>query len=226
MNCSYRLGWIFFRTLFATYFPSRFFNAARVPAEGAVILAANHASFIDPPLVGAGFNRAVNYLGRDTLFNIPVLAFLLRSWRVVPVDRDGGGGAGLKAILRRLREGGMILLFPEGTRTRDGHLQPAKPGVGLIVLRSDAPIVPVRLFGTFEAYGRHRKLPRPGRFIVHYGPPLDFRTLREEARHCSKERLKGIYQEIADEIMAAIAALSPHPEQSPPANAQIPHRSE
>jgi 1-acyl-sn-glycerol-3-phosphate acyltransferase len=206
MNWSYRLGWIFFRTLFSTYFRCQFFNAERVPEKGPVILASNHASFIDPPLVGAGFNRMVNYFARHTLFHVPVLGAMLRSWKVVPVDRESGG-AGLKAILDRLTEGGIILLFPEGTRTSDGTLLPAKSGVGLTVIKSTAPVVPVRVFGTFNVYGRKLKFPRPGRLAVKYGQPLDFRALREEATICSKPRLKAIYQQVADDIMEAIARL-------------------
>jgi 1-acyl-sn-glycerol-3-phosphate acyltransferase len=208
MNWSYRLGWIFFRTLFSTYFRCQFFNAERVPAKGPVILASNHASFIDPPLVGAGFNRMVNYLARHTLFRVPILGAMLRSWKVVPVDRESGG-AGLKAIMDRLMEGGIILLFPEGTRTSDGSLLPAKSGVGLTVIKSTAPVVPVRVFGTFEVYGRRLRFPRPGRLTVKYGQPLDFQALREEARTCTKPRLKKIYQEVAEEIMAAIKKLDP-----------------
>jgi len=209
MNLSYRLGWCFFRCVYSTYFRCHFFNPERVPKEGPVILASNHASFIDPPLVGAGFHRAVNYLGRNTLFDVPVLAALLRSWKVVPVDREGGGGAGLKAILDRLLEGGIILLFPEGTRSADGKLRPAKSGIGLTVIKSSAPVVPVRVFGTFEAFGRHMKFPRPRRVAVKYGHPLDFKALREEAKICPKPRLKDIYQQVADEIMAEIGRLEP-----------------
>lgn len=212
MNWSYRLGWIFFRTVFATYFPTRFFNAERVPETGPVILASNHASFIDPPLAGAGFNRMVNYFARDTLFRVPILGRMLRSWKVVPVDREGGG-AGLKTILDRLLEGGIILLFPEGTRTSDGRLLSAKSGVGLVVIKSAAPVVPVRLFGTFEAYGRHLKFPRPRRLVVKYGPQLHFQALREEAKVCSKPRLKEIYRQAASEIMSAIASLEPKPDE-------------
>ena len=207
MNVSYRLAWIFFRTLYLTCFRCRYLHPERVPLEGPVILAANHASFLDPPLIGAGFNRMVNYLARNTLFDAPVVGALLRSWKVVPVDREGGGGAGLKAILDRLIDGGIILLFPEGTRTSDGELRPARAGIGLAVIKSDAPVVPVRVFGTFKAYGRHMKIPRPRRVAVKYGHPLDFKILRAEAKTCSKPRLKEIYQQVSDEIMAAIARL-------------------
>jgi 1-acyl-sn-glycerol-3-phosphate acyltransferase len=209
MNPIYFLGWVFFRMVFAVYFRWRVFHPERVPPEGPVILAANHASALDPPLVGAGVKRGVHMLARDTLFRFPVFGWLLRKWEAVPVDREGGGAAGLRAILHSLEEGKAILLFPEGTRTRDGKLQPARSGVGLIVVKSGAPVVPVRVFGTYEAYGRHMKIPRPHRVAIKYGEPLRFDELCVEARHCSKARLKEIYQEIADRIMETITALEP-----------------
>ena len=207
MNFSYRLGWLGFRLMYSTYFRWRVFNPERVPPTGAVILASNHASFLDPPLIGSGLSRGINYLARESLFRFPGVGALLRSWSAVPVDRDGGGAAGLKAILDRLLAGGGIILFPEGTRTRDGKLQPARSGIGLIVIKSQAPVVPVRAFGTFEAYGRNYRLPRPRRVAVKYGELMRFETLRAEAKTCPKARLKEIYQQIADEIMAAIAKL-------------------
>jgi 1-acyl-sn-glycerol-3-phosphate acyltransferase len=209
MNLSYRLGWLGFRALYRFYFRWRVFNAERVPLEGPVILAANHASFLDPPLIGSGLRRGINYLARESLFRFPGMGALLRSWQVVPVDRDGGGAAGLKTILDRLLAGGAIILFPEGTRTRDGRLQPARSGIGLTVIKSDAVVIPVRTFGTFEAYGRNQKFPRPFPVAVKYGEPMRFEKLRAEAKNCSRARLKEIYQQIADEIMAAIAKLEP-----------------
>ncbi len=210
MNPSYKIGWHFFRGLFRFYFGWRVFNAERVPESGPVILACNHASYIDPPLAGAGLNRPISYLARASLFRVPILAAILRSWEVVAVDRDGGTGGGFKAILERLEGGGAILLFPEGTRTPDGQLQPARAGLGLAVIKSTAPVVPVRLFGTYQAYGRRQCWPRPRRRLtVKYGRPMDFAARRAEARACAKPRVKAIYQEVAEEIMAAIAKLEP-----------------
>jgi 1-acyl-sn-glycerol-3-phosphate acyltransferase len=209
MNLSYRLGWTTFRFLFATYFRWRVFNPERVPLEGPVILASNHASFLDPPLVGSGVHRLCNMLARDTLFRYWGIGALLRSWKAVPVDREGGGAAGLRAILDRLLDGGAILLFPEGTRTPDGNLRPARSGIGLTVIKSTAPVVPVRVFGTFDAFNRKALFPKPKRVMVKYGQPMDFAALREEAKTCSKPRLKEIYQQVADEIMAAITKLEP-----------------
>ena len=209
MNFVYFLGWCGFRNLYRFYFRWRVFNAERVPLQGPVILASNHASFLDPPLVGAGIRRGINYLARDTLFRYPVIGWLLRKWNSVPVDREGGGAAGLKAILDRLLAGGAIILFPEGTRSRDGELQPARSGIGLTVIKSDAVVVPVRVFGTFKAYGRHVRVALPHRVMVKYGKPMRFEPLRSEAKNCTKARLKQIYQEVADEIMTAIARLEP-----------------
>ncbi len=207
MKLIYRIPWQLCRFGFATYFRWRVYHPERVPPEGPVILASNHTSFLDPPLIGASLRREINYLARASLFDVPVLGFLLRRWNVVPVVREGGGGAGLKAILDRLLAGGAILLFPEGTRSLTGQLQPARSGIGLTVIKSTAPVVPVRVLGTFEALGRDHRFPRPRQVTVMFGPPLHFEQLRAEAQTCPKPRLKEIYQQVAEEIMGEIARL-------------------
>ena len=209
MNFVYYCGWQFFRTAYRIYFRAEWFHPERVPESGPVILACNHASILDPPMVGAALHRGINYLARESLFRFPVVGWVLRKWDAVPVDRDGGGAAGLKQILERLLAGGGIILFPEGTRTPNGELQAARSGIGLTVIKSNAPVVPVRVFGTFKAYGRDVPFPRPHKIMAKYGKPMDFAKLRAEAKTCSKARLKEIYQEIADEIMAVIAKLEP-----------------
>ena len=212
MKPIYFIGWSFFRIFYRIYNRWEVFNPENVPPTGPAILASNHASFMDPPLVGAAARREINYLARESLFRFPVLGSLLRAVNAVPVDREGGGAAGLRAIFDRLLKGGAIILFPEGTRTLDGSLRPAKSGIGLTVIKSEAPVVPVRVFGTFDAFSRHHSFPRPSKIAVKFGKPLDFSKLREEARTCSKPRLKEIYQEVADEIMREIAVLEPRPD--------------
>ena len=209
MNSVYLVGWLFFRTVYKFYFRWSVFNAERVPLSGGVILASNHSSFLDPPLVGSGVHREINYLARKSLFRFPLFGAILRKVRAVPVDREGGGAAGLKVVLDRLNDGGAIILFPEGTRSLDGKLQPARSGIGLTVIKSSAPVVPVRVFGTYEAWGRNVRIPRPHKIAVKYGKPMDFTVLRAEAKNCSKDRLKQIYQEIADEIMLTIRKMEP-----------------
>ena len=207
MKPIYFLGWSFFRIFYRIYNRWEVFNPENVPATGPAILASNHASFLDPPLIGAAARREINYLARESLFRFPVIGSILKAVNAVPVDREGGGAAGLRAIFDRLLKGGAIILFPEGTRSPDGSLRAAKSGIGLTVIKSEAPVVPVRVFGTFDAFSRHHSFPRPKKVAVKFGKPLDFAQLRAEAQVCSKPRLKEIYQEVADEIMKAIAAL-------------------
>lgn len=212
MSVAYYIGRSLFRTAFRFYFGWQVFDAGRVPRTGPVILASNHASFLDPPLVGSAVKRGCSILARVTLFRNPVFGGILRAVDAVPVDRDGGSAAGLKTILEKLAEGRAIVLFPEGTRTADGNLQPARSGIGLMAMKSGAPVVPVRVFGTFEAFGRQRRFPRRHRLIVKFGHPLLFEKQRAELNTCSRERLKAIYQEVAEEIMAGIATLEPGPD--------------
>ncbi len=106
MNLAYRISWWVFRLAYATYFRWRVYNPERVPLQGPVVLAANHASILDPPLIGAALKRALNYLARDTLFSVPILGWLLRLWEVVPVDRDGGGAAGRRDKIKRASSAG------------------------------------------------------------------------------------------------------------------------
>jgi 1-acyl-sn-glycerol-3-phosphate acyltransferase len=123
MNWVYYITWSVCRFIYSTYFRWRVIDSQNVPTEGPVILAANHASFIDPPMVGCGINRTTNYLARESLFRFIGIGWYLRKLSAVPVDRDGGGASGLRMIMSRLEAGGAILLFPEGTRTRDGKLK-------------------------------------------------------------------------------------------------------
>jgi 1-acyl-sn-glycerol-3-phosphate acyltransferase len=207
MKPLYFAGWNLFRLYFRLYHRWEISGAENVPGSGPAILASNHASFLDPPLVGAASRREINYLARETLFSFPIVGTILRNVNAVPVDREGGGAAGLRAILNRLLTGGAIILFPEGTRSSDGNLQKAKSGIGLTVIKSEAPVVPVRVFGTFAAFNRRLRIPRPRKVKVKFGNPMQFAALRLEAKTCSKPRLKEIYQQVADEIMIRIAEL-------------------
>ncbi len=205
----YRVCRVLVRGLLKSCFAWQPYHANRIPPVGPLILAANHVSFADPPLIGAAIERPVTFLARETLFDVPLLNPLIRSLNAIPVDRDGGSPGGLRTVLSRLEAGAAVLLFPEGTRSPDGRLQSARSGIGLIVIRTTAPVIPIRIFGLYEIWGRHRKFPKLGPVGVKYGRPLDFHELRAEAVTASKQRTKAIYDEISREIMAAIGRLEP-----------------
>jgi 1-acyl-sn-glycerol-3-phosphate acyltransferase len=209
MNLDYLAAWITSFTLLRFYFHGKALNPERFPRTGPVIIAANHESYLDPFLIGAGLPRALNYLCRESMFRFPIVGFYLRSVNCIPVDRDGGGAKGLMAIRDRLVGGDAVILFPEGTRTPDGNIQRAHAGIGLLIIKSTAPVMPVRVFGMYRAYNRHMLFPRPWHAMIKYGRPMLFERQREEAKTCSKARLKVIYQEVSDELMDTIARLEP-----------------
>lgn len=167
-----------------------------VPAQGGALLAANHASFLDPPLVGIGVPRQLHYMARKSLFRIPVFGRAIRAVKAVPVKRGAADLGSIRACIRVLRGGGALVVFPEGTRTYDGEIQPFKAGFAMMAARAGVPIVPVGVCGSYKVWPRHRALPRPGRVRVAYGTPLD-----------PPERSKEACSEAAREVESHVRAL-------------------
>ena len=200
MTPLYRAGHMLCTAVAELAFRLKIHGRENLIEEGPAILASNHASYLDPPLVGVACRKEIFYLARKSLFEKPVLGPVLTRVNCIPIDRDRGDVAAVRAILRLLKEGKRTLVFPEGTRSKDGKLQPARGGLGLIIAKSLAPVVPVRIFGSYAA------LPRSGG--IHFsqvtmvvGKPLIF----TKADLGTDERLA--YQVLSDRVMAAIAAL-------------------
>ena len=141
------------------------------PCSGGVLLVCNHLSFLDVFLLGMPLRRPLNYVARSTLF-VPGLGALIRSVGGFPIQREGMGASGMKETLRRLRSGGIVTLFPEGTRSPNGELGSLKPGIAILVSRAGVPIVPAGLAGTFEVWPRSRLIPVLHPIRIHYGPPI------------------------------------------------------
>ena len=142
-----------------------------VPATGGVLLISTHLSHLDVFVLGLTMSRPLNYMARSSLF-VPPLGFLIRSVGGFAIRREGIGAEGLKETLRRLRAGGIVALFPEGTRSRDGELAPLKPGIAALAARTRMPVVPAAVAGTFEAWPRSARFPRPHPVRIHFGPPI------------------------------------------------------
>ena len=200
MNFYYWLGYHLSRLFAQLFFGFRIIHRERVIQTGPVILAINHQSFLDPPLAGNACDRAIFYLAKKSLMNVPVLGWLLPKLNVIPVNLEGDRSA-LKALLRILRAGECALVFPEGTRTPDGTLQPGLPGVGLLIAKTRAPVVPMRIFGAHDVWPIHGKLRLSGKITIVVGEPIYFSDADVQGGG------KDLYAHLSQRVMDAIASL-------------------
>jgi 1-acyl-sn-glycerol-3-phosphate acyltransferase len=184
-------------------FRLRIVHRERMINHGPVILAANHQSFLDPPFAGSASDRGIYFLTRKSLLDGPFFGWLLPKLNVIPVDSDSGKDrTALKALIRILKAGEGTLVFPEGGRTPDGSLQPALPGVGLVIAKTLAPVVPMRIFGAYEAWPMGQKFPRFRPVTVVVGEPIYFTAADVEGGG------KDLYAQLSQRVLDAIASLS------------------
>ena len=143
-----------------------------IPTEGPLILAANHASNFDAIVLGSWLiprlGRRIHWLGKKELFAWPIVGWAAANGGVHPVDRGTADVEAFRLAQRILTEGQVLFVFPEGTRSPDGGLQAAQDGVAVLALRTDAPIVPLGIAGSYRVWPRGQKLPATGR--PHHGP--------------------------------------------------------
>ena len=195
-------GFYYFVTVIArVFFRFRIVHPERRLLTGPVILAMNHESYLDPPLVGIASGREVYFLARKTLLDLPVFSWLLPKLNVVPVDQEGTDRSALKALIRIVKAGHATVVFPEGARTLDGELQPVQPGIGFVIAKTLAPVLPMRIFGAHEAMPRGQKRLRLRRITIVFGEPIQFTDADLVPR--SKE----VYQRLSERVMERIAAL-------------------
>ncbi len=166
--------------------------------KGPALLVANHQSFLDPLLIGLCARRPLVYLARKTLFRNRFFAAMIRSLNAVPIDQEGVGKEGLRTILDQLELGNPVVVFPEGERTPHGRMLPLKPGIHLLIRRTQAPIVPVGIAGSYDAWPRWRAYPIPaplfwpagaGTISVSLGKPIDARRFAELPREQALQEL-------------------------------------
>ena len=186
----------FVRSLFRGYFAVihrwQVIGRENVPMDGPVLLLANHISVLDPPLVGVGTDREVTIMAKEELFQVPLLAPIIRGLHAFPVKRGAGDRAALRLALGLLEEGHCLLMFPEGTRSKTGEMVEGQTGAAYFALRSEAKIVPAAIIGRYGLFRRIKLV---------YGKPLDISEFR--AMKSNKQTLA----DLTEHIMAAIEAL-------------------
>ena len=155
---------IFCKLFFRIYFDGQ----ENIPGEGAFVLVSNHQSVLDPMLCVICMKRPVYFLARQTLFHNRFLRWFFSSVNIIPIKRERGEAnlSAVKTAVSRLKQGSIICVFPEATRTLDGKISPLKPGFGLLSRRGKTPAVPLMIDGAFECWPKHKKVFSPGPISV------------------------------------------------------------
>ena len=195
----YGILWVLARTIGWCCFRYRVVGA--VPRTGGFIVAANHASYVDIPLLGCGMRRRAWFLGRSDLFPVPGLKAICQWLGWIPLkagrfDRDAFGKA-----VALIKAGQVVVIFPEGSRSLDGRLHSAKPGIGMLVAQTGCPVVPVYIKGTFDVLPPGTMWPHFRPVTILYGDSLAF------PRDGEDEDAKQFYQKVSRTVMDRIASL-------------------
>jgi 1-acyl-sn-glycerol-3-phosphate acyltransferase len=194
------------RLAYQMFFRGDVAGLENLPETGGYIVAANHASHLDPPIVGLFLPRQVSFFARKTLWTPGLASWWLTAVGTIPVDRDGGTSIdAIKRVLQTLSSDKVVIVFPEGTRSANGELQAPRPGVGLLACRAQVPVVPARVFGSFEAFGKDGRLRLGTPISVAYGRPL--KPSEYDQPGDGRER----YARTAGRIMEAISRIEPPP---------------
>ena len=195
-SVAYAILWVLARTVARLFFGFRVVGS--VPKQGGLLVAANHASYFDIPLLGCGMFRRAWYLGRSDLF-VPGVKGILQWLGWIPLKLGRLDRKALDRAIALIKAGKVVVIFPEGGRSLDGRLRNAKAGLGMIVAQTGCPVVPAYLKGTFDVLPTGAKRPRVYPVSVSFGPPLSFPG--------DNTQTKAFYQEVSRIVMERIAAL-------------------
>lgn len=165
-----------------------------IPREGGFVLASNHASFLDPILVGTACPRVLNFAARETLFRNKFFGWLIAEVGSFPIKRWSADLSAVKESVRRLKNNAGLLLFPEGTRSHDGNIHNITSGFVMLAAKAGVPIIPVWVSGSHKAWGRARRI-RPAKIRVVFGSPIEVGKRRD-------------YEIVAREVVGQIQGLS------------------
>ncbi len=190
------------RAVMKSCFNVRVINREKLYEDGPCIYVANHQSFLDPPAIGQIFEEEMHFLARKTLFDNPILGAIFPKRNILPIDQERPDPASILRVLRTVKEGGRILIFPEGSRTPDGEIKEAMPGIGLILGRLvGVPVIPIRIEGAYDCLPIHSKrLRNDVPITVSIGDPIPF--TEQELKTRSREGQRAIGRKVMDAIRA------------------------
>jgi len=158
--------------LFKLFFNWEVKGKKNIPRKGGFIIASNHLSYLDPPIIGVASPRKLHYLAKSSLFKIPVLNFLIKIYGAIPIEREREYSISIRKGLEILKKGGGLVIFPEGTRNPKGEVKIPKKGVAFLAYKTGVPVIPVKLKGTEKALSGGGKFIKPAKIKVIFGPPV------------------------------------------------------
>ena len=177
-NRFWKLTRLIARPIMALVFDLKVYGRQHVPSKGGVLLISNHQSYLDPVLIGVYLERPMTYMAKSELFENKYFGWLIRALNAFPIKQRAGDVGAIKETIKRLKAGALLNVFPEGARTFTGELGPIEPGSALVIRRAGVPVVPCVIQGSFEAWPRTTKLPKPHPIAVMYGPALKVEGLK------------------------------------------------
>jgi len=191
------IGWAIFKMVFSVEYQ----GVENIPAGGAVIIAGNHPSYLDPVLVGLPVNRPIRFMAWDALFRIPLLGQLITALGAFPVDiRKGRGEHAYREALRILQGGEILGIFPEGQRSEKGPMGELRTGVARLAIEAGAPVVPVTIGGAVRAWPKYRLLPKPAKIVVRFHQPIRLDKGEMQARGSDRQYHAEIMEKVAESI--------------------------
>ena len=186
--------------LFKIFFSLQVKGLKNLPENGAFIIASNHASNLDPIVIAAACKRKINFMAKEELFKNKFFTWYLRKLSIFPLRRQVSDSRALREALRRLKAGGGIGVFPEGTRTNDGTLKEGKIGVSVLSFIAKAPVIPCYVGGSYDILPSGRSFPQKGKLTISFAGPMPSPVVNES-------RKKLDYYEFAQRVMSRIKAL-------------------
>ena len=187
----YKIGVILFKYIFKIFFNCKIEGLENIPIKTGVVIASNHVSLLDPPLIGTFLPREIHFMAKEELFQIPVFGYIITKLKAFPVKRGTADRVAIKKAISLLSDGGCLGVFPEGTRSKDGNLGSAEPGMSLIAIKADVPVIPTAVvIENNKILGANIK--------IKFGTPISY----------NKElSVKDAMQNFTEEIMSEIKKL-------------------
>lgn len=197
----YWIAQVLVYTLARLFLRMRVVGGEHVPREGGAIIAANHMSYLDIPLLASALKRRADFIGKAELFKNPIVGFLFRRLGGFPIKRGSIDRSAIAEAVKRLKAGRLVVFYPEGRRSEDGRLQQPKPGIGMVAVKAQVPIIPALIEGSGQVLPKRSRRLRFHPVVIRFGPPLD------PSKFEDTDQGKLTYTKITQGVMEGIQKL-------------------